>query len=75
MRRRRKKGKIEDLVEKELHSLLIEHEPLDNKNFNKREINVNKTDDTIPTVKEHETIIKIKTKGILNIAYKKDFFF
>ena len=57
MRRRRKKGKIEDLVEKELYSLLIEHEPLDNKNFNKREINVNKTDDTIPIVKEYETII------------------
>lgn len=57
MRRRRKKGKIEDLVEKELYSLLIEHEPFDNKNFNKREINVNKTDDTIPIVKEYETII------------------
>lgn len=75
MRKRRKKGKIEDLVEKELYSLLIEHEALDNKNFNKREINVNKTDDTIPIVKEYETIIKIKTTGILNIAYKKYFFF
>lgn len=75
MRRRRKKGKIEDLVEKELNSLSIKHEHFDNKNFNKREINVNKIDDTIQIVKEYETIIKIKTKGILNIAYRKDFFF
>ena len=50
---------------------LIDDEDDDNENWHQREKNINKVDDAIPFVKKYEAIIKIKKKGIINIAYRQ----
>lgn len=58
-------------MKKELACLLIENDSVDNKILNEKESSIKKLEDAILNVKEYETIIKIKKKGILNIAYRQ----
>lgn len=58
-------------MKKELACLLMENDSVDNKILNEKESNIKKLEDVILNVKEYETIIKIKKKGILNIAYRQ----
>ena len=62
-------------MKKELACLLIENDSVDNKILNEKESSIKKLEDAILNVKEYETIIKIKKKGILNIAYRQDSLF
>ena len=50
---------------------MIDDEDVDNENLHQREKNINKVDDAIPFVKKYEAIIKIKKKGIINIACRQ----
>ena len=58
-------------MKKELACLLIENDSVNNKILNEKESSIKKLEDAILNVKEYETIIKIKKKGILNIAYRQ----
>ena len=58
-------------MKRELACLLIENDSVDNKILNEKESSIKKLEDAILNVKEYETIIKIKKKGILNIAYRQ----
>lgn len=70
-KKKKKKRKTKDQVKKELACLLIENDSVDNKILNEKESSIKKLEDAILNVKEYETIIKIKKKGILNIAYRQ----
>ena len=59
----------------ELIASLNEDEHLDNETINERGRNISKLENATPVVKEYETIIKMKKKRILNIAYRQGIIF
>lgn len=74
-KRKRKRNKKPGKKRKhELVTSLIENNVLQNKQLNEkkgqREKNINKFEGAISNVKEYESIIKPKKKGILNVAYR-----
>ena len=54
----------------ELIASLTEDKDDYNKNLYKMENNISKADYEILIVKKHETLIKMKKKGIINIPYR-----
>ena len=54
---------------------MIKDEDVDDENLTGRERNISKVDDAIPVVKDYKTIIKIKKKDIINIAYRLEVLF
>ena len=75
MRRRRRRRKIKDEVKMELIISFIEDEDVDNQNLNETKTNIKNFGEAIPVIKEHEKLIKIKKKAILNTAYRQDVLF
>ena len=47
----------------------VENENVDNKNLDEMEKKIIKVDDAISIVSQYETVVKIKKKGMINIAY------
>lgn len=72
--KKKKKRKTRKKRKHELVTSLIENNVLQNKQLNEkkgqREKNINKFEGAISNVKEYESIIKPKKKGILNVAYR-----
>ena len=62
-------------VTNERNTSLIENDVDENKQSNKRERNINKFEDALPVVKEHESSIKTKIMGISSIGFLQGMLF
>ena len=58
----------------ELNASLIKDEDIDDEKLTEMERNISKFDNAIPVIKEYETIIKIKIKGIETSRTDKDYY-
>ena len=72
--KKKKKSKNKDKVKTELNASLIKDEDIDDENLTEMERNISKFDNAIPVIKEYETIIKIKIKGIETSRTDKDYY-
>lgn len=69
------KRNIKDDVKNKLIRSLIESDVFENDQLALRADNVSNYEEVIPIVKEHETVIRLKKKSILNVASRQDIIF